>query len=111
MKDLNVKLDAILQKHKEIERKLSNQENIDTNKLVKLNKEYSELAPLVGSITEYKVCQNDINNLKKLVNDKYFAESKILRDFSYEHARGTGAMHSSREGFPSCPLPSYHDMS
>ena len=70
MKDLNIKLDSIIEKHKEIEKKLSDQNNFDTNKSIKLNKEYSELTPLVQSITEFKKCQNEINNLKELLNEK-----------------------------------------
>ena len=37
MKDLETKLDIILEKHKEIEKKLSNQDDFDTNKSIKLN--------------------------------------------------------------------------
>ena len=55
MKDLNIKLDSIIEKHKEIEKKLSDQNNINSENLIKLNKEYSELLPLVESITEYKI--------------------------------------------------------
>ena len=70
MKDLEVKLDIILKKHKEIEKKLSDQDHFDSNTSIKLNKEYSELAPLVQSITEFKAFQNDINNLKELLYEK-----------------------------------------
>ncbi len=70
MRDLEEKLDIILKKHKEIEKKLSNQHNFDTNKSIKLNKEYSELTPLVQSITEFKTCQKDINDLKELLYEK-----------------------------------------
>mgnify|MGYP001309063727 CR=1 FL=1 len=34
MKDLELKLDAILTKHQEIEKKLSNQDALETNKLI-----------------------------------------------------------------------------
>ena len=70
MINLKEKLDIIIQKHKEIEKELSNQEKTNTDKLVKLNKEYSELNPLVESINEFYSCQDDINNLKELLNDK-----------------------------------------
>ena len=65
MKDLDIKLDDILEKHKKIEKKLSDQNNINSDKLIKLNKEYSELSPLVESITEFKKCQIEINNLEE----------------------------------------------
>ena len=82
MKDLEVKLDIVLEKHKEIEKKLSDQNNFDTNKSIKLNKEYSELTPLVQSITEFKTCQNEINNLKELLDEndvtiREMAESEL----------------------------------
>lgn len=70
MTDLDLKLDTILIKHKEIEKKLSDHANIDTNKLIKLNKEYSDLLPLVESIAFFKECQNNIKNLEDLLNDK-----------------------------------------
>ena len=53
MKDLDIKLDDILEKHKKIEKKLSDQNNINSDKLIKLNKEYSELSPLVESINMF----------------------------------------------------------
>ena len=70
MKDLNPKLEAILIKHKEIEKQLSQQENQDTNNLIKLNKEYSELLPLVDLINEYILCEKNIKNLKQLLDDQ-----------------------------------------
>ena len=70
MKDLEVKLNIILEKHKEIEKKLSGQDSFDMSKSIKLNKEYFELAPLVKLITEFKNCQNEINNLKELLDEK-----------------------------------------
>ena len=70
MKGLGLKLEGILKRYKEIEHSLSHQENLDTNKLIDFNKEYSELGPLVESINEYKKCENDIENLKELLNDK-----------------------------------------
>ena len=82
MKDLEVKLDIVLEKHKEIEKKLSDQNNFDSNKSIKLNKEYSELTPLVHSITEFRTCQNEINNLKELLEEsdvaiREMAESEL----------------------------------
>ena len=82
MKDLEVKLDIVLEKHKEIEKKLSDQNNFDSNKSIKLNKEYSELTPLVHSITQFRTCQNEINNLKELLEEsdvaiREMAESEL----------------------------------
>ena len=69
MKDLDQKLEAILQKHSEIEKNLSNQDNIETDKLIKLNKEYSDLMPLANLIKEYNQYLKESNNLKDLLND------------------------------------------
>ena len=70
MKDLNPKLEAILIKHKGIEKQLSQQQNQDSNNLIKLNKEYSELLPLVDLINEYILCEKNIKNLKQLLDDQ-----------------------------------------
>ena len=70
MEGLALKLKGILKRYKEIENSLSHQENLDTKKLIEFNKEYSELGPLVDSINEYKKCENNIENLKELLNDK-----------------------------------------
>ena len=43
MKNLDEKLDSILLKHKDIEKKLSKTDDIDTQELISLNKEYSNL--------------------------------------------------------------------
>ena len=40
MKDLDNKLDAIKKRYQDIEINLSNQDKIDTNQMVALNKEY-----------------------------------------------------------------------
>ena len=70
MKDLSSKLEAILEKFNDIEKKLSNQSELDTNILISLNKEYSELNPLVQKINAYKKTIKDIVDLKDLLNDK-----------------------------------------
>ena len=70
MKDLSSKLEAILEKFNNIEKKLSNQSELDTNILISLNKEYSELNPLVQKINAYKKTIKDIVDLKDLLNDK-----------------------------------------
>ena len=88
MKDLDVKLNDILVKYKRIEENLSNQNNKDRNKIVSLNKEYSELTPLVKSILEFQLCKKNIKDLEELLNDKdtkikEIAESE-LKDFNYK---------------------------
>ena len=61
--------DSILEKYTKIEKNLSNQENYDSNKLIKLNKEYAELTPIVEAINNFKKFKSDIADLDILLND------------------------------------------
>jgi len=61
--------DNIESKFKEIENNLNNQSNLDTEKLVKLNKEYAELTPIVHTIKKYKKDKSEISELSKLIDD------------------------------------------
>ena len=62
--------DNIESKFKDIENNLNNQVNLDTEKLIKLNKEYAELTPIVETIKKYKGEKDEIDELSKLTNDK-----------------------------------------
>ena len=61
--------DNIESKFKNIESDLNNQLGLDTEKLVKLNKEYAELTPIVETIQKYKEDRSEINELSKLIED------------------------------------------
>ena len=61
--------DNIESKFKEIESNLNNQSNLDTEKLIKLNKEYAELTPIVETIKQYKKEKDEISELSKLIDD------------------------------------------
>jgi peptide chain release factor 1 len=61
--------DNIESKFKNIESNLNNQGDLDTEKLIKLNKEYAELSPIVEIIKKYKDDKNEINELSKLIDD------------------------------------------
>ena len=74
--------DNIELKFKEIENNLNNQIDLDTEKLIKLNKEYAELAPIVETIKQYKSDKTEISELSKLINDtdpsiKELAENEL----------------------------------
>ncbi len=74
--------DNIQSKFKEIESNLNNQSNLDTEKLVKLNKEYAELTPIVETIKKYKKDKSEIIELAKLLEDddnsiKEIAEAEL----------------------------------
>jgi len=56
-------------KFKDIESNLNNQVDLNTEKLIKLNKEYAELSPIVETIKKYKGEKNEISELSKLIND------------------------------------------
>jgi peptide chain release factor 1 len=62
--------DNIESKFKEIESNLNNQSDLDTEKLVKLNKEYAELTPIVETIKQYKKDKSEISELSKLIEDE-----------------------------------------
>ena len=84
MKDLNIQLDAIILKHQEIEKKLSKQDQLATHKLIELNKEYSELMPVVEIINKYYKTTKDLLNLKELLQDddesiRLIAEEEIVQ--------------------------------
>ena len=74
--------DNIESKFKEIENNLNNQIDLDTEKLIKLNKEYAELTPIVETIKQYKSDKDEISELSKLINDtdpsiKELAETEL----------------------------------
>ena len=60
----------ILEKFQEIENNLNNQGNYNSEKLIKLNKEYAELKPIVETINNFKKYKTDITDLSILLNDK-----------------------------------------
>ena len=80
MKDIKDQLDAILKKHLLVEKQLSNQDSISTEKLIELNKEYSELAPLVELINEYNKTSDDLKNLSDLLQDKDISIREIAEE-------------------------------
>ena len=77
MINLDKQFSIILEKFKLIENSLNNMNNIDSNELIKLNREYSELRPIVEKIQEYKNLQKDILNLNELAKDNDLEISKI----------------------------------
>ena len=69
MMNFEKQFDNIESKFKEIESNLNNQSNLDTEKLIKLNKEYAELTPIVETIKQYKKEKGEISELSKLIDD------------------------------------------
>ena len=77
MINLDKQFSIILEKFKLIENSLNNMNDIDSNELIKLNREYSELRPIVEKIQEYNKLQKDVLNLNELVKDNDLEISKI----------------------------------
>jgi len=70
MINFDKQFDNILERYKDIEIQLNNQSNFDSSKLIKLNKEYAELKPIVDTIYNFNMLQKDIEDLKLLLTDK-----------------------------------------
>ena len=69
MINLDNQFTNILDKYTKIQNSLNNMQETNSNNLIKLNKEYAELKPIVDKIEEYKKEQNEILNLKELIKD------------------------------------------
>ena len=67
----------ILEKYKKIENSLNNLESTNSENLIKLNREYADLKPIVDKIEEYRKEQNEILNLNELLKDNDQDISKI----------------------------------
>jgi len=74
---------SIIKKYNEIEKNLNNQSDFDSEKLIKLNKEYAELKPIVDTIQNFNKHKKDIEDLNLLLNDsdikiKEMAEQELI---------------------------------
>ena len=59
----------ILDKYNKIENSLNTMDNSNSENLIKLNREYAELKPIVDKIEEYRKEQQEILNLGELIKD------------------------------------------
>ncbi len=69
MINLDNQFSSILDKYKKIEKSLNNMEEASSENLIRLNREYAELKPIVDKIAEYKNEKKDISNLNELLRD------------------------------------------
>ena len=67
----------ILEKYKIVENTLNNMENLRSEDLIKMNREYADLRPIVDKIEQYKKEQIEILNLNELLKDSDQEISKI----------------------------------
>ncbi|MFL2519964.1 MAG: peptide chain release factor 1 [Alphaproteobacteria bacterium] len=67
----------ILEKYKIVENTLNKMENLRSDDLIKMNREYADLRPIVDKIEQYKKEQIEILNLNELLKDSDQEISKI----------------------------------
>ena len=77
MINLDQQFSNILEKYNKIENSLNSMDNISSEMLIKLNREYAELKPIVDKIAEYKKEKNEMINLNELIKDSDQEISKI----------------------------------
>ena len=77
MINLDLQFSNILDKYKKIQDSLNVMGNSNAEDLMKLNREYAELKPIVDKIEEYKKEKTEIINLNDLINDDDQEISKI----------------------------------
>ena len=69
MINLDLQFSNILDKYKKIQNSLNEMSNSSAEELMKLNREYAELKPIVDKIEEYKKEKTEILNLNDLIKD------------------------------------------
>ena len=57
----------ILEKYKIVENTLNKMDNLSSDDLIKMNREYADLRPIVDKIEQYKKEQIEILNLNELL--------------------------------------------
>ncbi len=77
MINLDLQFSNILDKYKKIQDSLNEMGNSNAEELMKLNREYAELKPIVDKIEEYKKEKTEILNLNDLINDNDQEISKM----------------------------------
>lgn len=66
---LEGKLDRVVDRHKELERLLSEADASDSQSYAKLSKEYSDLTPVVATITALRNLHSECEDLRSLIDD------------------------------------------
>ncbi len=63
------KLDRILEKHSQLETKLSDHEIANSKDFIRLSKEFYDMGAIVDNINQYKLINNELANLKIMMED------------------------------------------
>ena len=66
---LEVKLDRVVQRHKELEKLLSEADMTDSEVYAKVSKEYSDLTPIVETINSLRSLREECSDLELLMED------------------------------------------
>ena len=80
---IDKKLDNIISRFSSINRKLSEQVPQETSELIKLNKEYAELHPIVEKINHYNKLKKENNEIYGLINNETDIEIKKEAEKEY----------------------------
>tara|TARA_B100001123_G_scaffold426536_1_gene540815 strand:- start:87 stop:1157 length:1071 start_codon:yes stop_codon:yes gene_type:complete len=80
---IDKKLDNIISRFSSINRKLSEQVPQETSELIKLNKEYAELQPIVEKINHYNKLKKENNEIYELINNE--ADIEIKKEAEKEY--------------------------
>ena len=67
---IDQKLSNILERYKSINIKLSGEQLQDSNEIVKLNKEFSELQPIVDKINVYNKLKKEVSDLDYMIKNE-----------------------------------------
>ena len=78
---LNQKLDSIVAKFNELEKKLQDPNNLGQN-FAKISKEHSDMQEVVASIHEYKIAQQEARDVEAMLADSSL--DKEMRDMLEE---------------------------
>ena len=80
---IDKKLDNIISRFSSINRKLSEQVPQETSELIKLNKEYAELQPIVEKINHYNKLKKENSEIYELINNE--SDIEIKKEAEKEH--------------------------
>ena len=86
---IDQKLQNILDRYLDINKKLSEQNIHSASELIKLNKEFAELGPIVEKIEEYKKLKKEKENLIDLINNEKDMDIKKKQNQSFKKFRKT----------------------
>lgn len=85
----NDKLDKLLDKHTQLQARLSDPEVFGGSDFVRLSKELSELEPIVENIKEFKSLENEIDNLNEMISLETDPELKNMAEQELYDLKGT----------------------